>query len=87
MAWINCTVNEGCFPDEVIAGIETNGGRKHLFVQEGKIRQQQNNWQLEVQVLPEKIFNTPNMRRVVLPSKPIEGGAVVEVDESALAVG
>jgi len=89
MAWIKCTVGQGIFPDERIVGVETNKGRKHLYVSINKIRQSESSHQcqLEVIVLPDKIFNTTDVRRVVLPGVPIEGGAVVEINESNLAIG
>lgn len=80
MAWLKCQVRDSVFDDEVIAGVKTLKGRRHIFADRKLIREHGGHFELLVKELPSPCFHKPNCKRIRLPVEPIEGGALVIVE-------
>ena len=86
MAWARCVAKPGIFDNEFMVGLDTIGGRKHLFVWAGCVRETEGGGhELSVSVMTEELFQGYDNARIVLPSQPFEGGTIVTVAKSSLA--
>ena len=83
IAWLKCQTRPGAFENEVMVGISTTNGRRHLFVDNSLIRcanEFTSVYGLMVRILPTPSFLYNNQYiRIVLPQKSVEGDIYVSV--------
>lgn len=84
IAWLKCQTRPGAFDNEVMVGISTTIGRRHIFVDSRLIRATDEfppTHELMVRVLPSPSFfgAEDQYTRIALPQRSVEGDMNVSV--------